>query len=803
MSAATPRSAGAPASSLSLQKLKRTCDEIRTLLLALQEQSARAKDQRVALDKARFKQQRWQVLVLLSALKAGLRDTFLEGDAWKTRVQEQKDVVEAHQLKLQNLLYEKDHLLREIRRCRGFSTKEMDKIEFENGKLPIAVDPERHRQHLDQLTQELETRKRMITQLKQLKARIEQIDAASQAKQSFLDGLRQEVATIEDATKALQKYMGAPVSAQLARQHDATTQLPAPLYTLYCELEAYQIASDASSQMSLAIVDATAVVKPSSAHQKRRFPSALQLGNGTSSMDPDASVKRLKGASRSPSVVPSATTTSATTSTDVSTRAAPSRSPSVLRSKAATPALLSLESGEIVATGTAEKLLALRPYEEDGKDKEKEATPVEAMDVDTSANTTNEDEANHAAENSGDEDDTAAARPVDLWKPSDKALQLTLSLSISGERVTGTPSSCSFSLLFQYLPLAKIVTVELVSKSPAVSNSNKLQTVLMNLFPGDDGLTLPRLAGNYEFIDAGSGQEVQFPVDAACRPYYWAQWICGLHPMKRQVGNDNGAEAVVRRPEPSVRSVMQQLVKRLVTSVHLSKQLEQLHKASSSSSRSNNVVFVHATVKALFSSGEHSKTQVESWTEIPTPTQDYFQLFKAQATRANFHLSTDGCRYFRIVLTNDRVKMPAIVEISPEYPVRAPRFVFQPKAVGSSSSTMTDKNGALSTYENQLKDIEVEVNAYYNELVPTSASEPFLLMHQVRKVQLCVDVLTSALADGTSATLCFGRERRGKDRRQAIVMDPASKELRHRPSGLILSMKQHSEETSAMWRAAE
>lgn len=75
--------------------------------------------------------------------------------------------------------------------------------------------------------------------------------------------------------------------------------------------------------------------------------------------------------------------------------------------------------------------------------------------------------------------------------------------------------------------------------------------------------------------------------------------------------------------------------------------------------------------------------------------------------------------------------------------------------------------------------IEVEVNAFYNELV-TKESEQFLLMHQLRKVQLCFDVLNSALADGSSASLCFGRERRGKDRRQAIVMDPVSKELRHR-----------------------
>lgn len=47
--------------------------------------------------------------------------------------------------------------------CCVYSTKEMDKIEFENGKLPIAVDPEIHRQHLDQLTKELETRKRYVS----------------------------------------------------------------------------------------------------------------------------------------------------------------------------------------------------------------------------------------------------------------------------------------------------------------------------------------------------------------------------------------------------------------------------------------------------------------------------------------------------------------------------------------------------------------------------------------------------------------------------------------------------------------
>lgn len=115
----TPTS-GVDGGKSSLQKLKHVCDSVRAILSSLHDQRKRAKAEGTPLDKSQFKQQRWQVLVLLSAMKAGLRDTFLEADEWKKRVQEQKDVVEAHQLKLQNLLYEKDHLLREIRRCRGF-----------------------------------------------------------------------------------------------------------------------------------------------------------------------------------------------------------------------------------------------------------------------------------------------------------------------------------------------------------------------------------------------------------------------------------------------------------------------------------------------------------------------------------------------------------------------------------------------------------------------------------------------------------------------------------------------------------
>lgn len=522
---------------------------------------------------------------------------------------------------------------------------------------------------------------RMIAQLKQLKERIEKIDAATQAKQAFLDGLRQEVATIEDATKALQQYMGAPVTAQLNRQHEAN-QLSAPLYSLFCELEAYQIASDSSKQMGLTIVDAKPIQTISStlAKKKRSFPSALQNGSSSANAtDSDKASKRLKGASRSPSAAPTSSVATIQPASDAS-RVPPSRSPSVLRNKA----LLSLESGEVVSTGTAEKLLALRPYEEESSG----VADGEAMDVDASNNT---------ACNDGEDSELRSKQErQDLWEPNEKALLLTLSLSIEGESPEGSVTTSSFSILFQYLPVAKIVTAEVIKSQPVVHTTN--QNLLTNLFPGDDGLEIPRLACNYEFMETRSsqyGKEAAFPADATCRPFYWAQWICGLHPAKRLSGDDNSMAK--RRPEPSVRSVMNQLVKRLVTSIHVKKQLEMLLKASASSTAATDVVFVHSAVKALFPGD--IKTHLESWKEIPTPTQDIFQLFKDQAERSNFHLPTHGCRYYRVAFKNERARMSAIIEISPEYPVRAPRFIFQPKTATSSKM----ENGQLATYENQLK----------------------------------------------------------------------------------------------------
>ncbi|KAG6615836.1 Conserved coiled/coiled coil protein [Phytophthora cinnamomi] len=735
-----------------LKQLQATCKALREEMTALYEQRQAGG--------SRAKQRRWRVLLLLGAMKSGLRDTFLEADARRARVQEQKDVAEAHQLQLQNLLYEKDHLLREIGRCRGFSTKEMDKIEFADGDVPIDVDPDVHRRHLDQLTQELHARKRLQAELKDIKLKIAKVEDATETKQAFLNALPDHLAGIEAATAGLQKYMGEPVSAQRNRHQAAGAELPTPLYALYCELEAYQTASgEAGKQLTLEIVDAVGV-KHAGAFRKRGFPAALERQEHA-----PAAVKRLKAPSRSPSASVNGATPPPTHSR------APSRSPSAKR------AAQEPESGEIVAAHTAEKLLELRPHVSPSEDEETKEENSELK---------------HPHQEHEENAEATRAPAQNLWKPHAKALQLTVSvaapLNADKSGTAGKTVSGSFTVMFQFFPVAKVVTAEVVKTIPATFNHGSHQrSILMNLFPGDDGLAVPHLAVNYAFQeDSEERIEVEFPANATCRPYYWAQWICGLDPMKRpdpsEMEVDATEEKPRRRPEPSVRNVMSQLVKRFVSTVVLKKHLDQLAKSTGGAHRSEDgdAHFVHPLARHLFP--HEVKTRLEEWKESATPPQDVFQLFRESSAhstrpRAQFHLPTTGCRYFRASFKNGSTSVSAIVEISPEYPVRAPRFIFQPRS--STSSRAPDKN-QFPVYENQLKELEIEVNAYYNELTP-KGSEHYLLLHQLRKIEVCFDVLCNAAADGDAdVSLCFGRERRGKDRRQAMVMDTAAKELRHR-----------------------
>ena len=526
-------------------------------------------------------------------------------------------------------------------------------------------------------------------ELKQLKLQVLDVQNKTKTKRAFLDSLPDQLAQIEAATMGLQKVMGQPVTAQRKRREAAEMELATPLYALYCELEAYQIASgNAGESLRLEIIDAWGVKKDQGPFRKREFPLAFDRQD----RPVVAGSKRHKTVSRSPSAGASRAVSPA------ADNCAPSRSPSIKRGAEAT---LEPEKGEIVAAlHTTKKLLELRPHAsptEDEEMKEVEVEPTQSgLAVDRSA------DVSPSAEN--------------LWMPHAKALQLTVAVQVPVDNDKSNDAAKhvtrSFTVMFQYFPVAKIATAEVVKASASASSDpgGHQHNILMNLFPGDDGLTVPQLAVNYAFRDGSDKQaEVAFPVNATCRPYFWAQWICGLNPTKRPdqsvLDNDAGMEKRRHRPEPSIRNVMEQLAKRFVATAVLKKHLTLLAKCTGRpiSSVDDGARFVHPLARQLFPC--EVKTHLEEWKEVPAPVRDVFLHFGDSAAsssrpHARFHLSTTGCRYFRACFKNGGIKVSAMVEISPEYPVRAPRFIFQPRS--STSSKAVDKD-QLPVYENRLK----------------------------------------------------------------------------------------------------
>ena len=61
-----------------------------------------------------------EAAVLSVALKMQERRALLATEACKVQVEDDKKALDQHHLQLQNLLYERNHLLREIERCRSF-----------------------------------------------------------------------------------------------------------------------------------------------------------------------------------------------------------------------------------------------------------------------------------------------------------------------------------------------------------------------------------------------------------------------------------------------------------------------------------------------------------------------------------------------------------------------------------------------------------------------------------------------------------------------------------------------------------
>ena len=154
-----------------------------------------------------------------------------------------------HYLQLQNLLYELQHLNKEIDTCLLFksSDEDIDLVplpEFLKNAPPEMTKKENdHQLRLARLQFELDERKSLDQQCKETDEDINNILQAGSSTADRINSLPPALSTILNATLSMQTCLNMPLEKE-REQHNMARHLPAPLYVLYVQADGYSNASD-------------------------------------------------------------------------------------------------------------------------------------------------------------------------------------------------------------------------------------------------------------------------------------------------------------------------------------------------------------------------------------------------------------------------------------------------------------------------------------------------------------------------------------------------------------------------------
>ena len=192
------------------------------------------------------------------------------------QVRKRRSETEAGNLILQNLLYEKTYVEREIATCRDCPTKELAKMACEEeGEDVTAVsqdqvheiitqflgrdinqskDRDTHQFLLNFIAQEMKDRENLKAELEQVKQERTKVETESESKRRFLSSLPNQLDVLEKATLPLQEYLKLRSSERKTRFARAK-KLSRPLYILCCQLETYADAFG-GDDMNVEVVDA-------------------------------------------------------------------------------------------------------------------------------------------------------------------------------------------------------------------------------------------------------------------------------------------------------------------------------------------------------------------------------------------------------------------------------------------------------------------------------------------------------------------------------------------------------------------
>jgi len=106
------------------------------------------------------------ISLAFAELKSDNRDAQMENEIKKTEVSKEKQQLNQFNLQLQNILYEKNHFLKEIKQCRDFTFTEKDHnlipLEFfmNNAPAELTSTSDPHQLMVNRLNYEIQERKR-------------------------------------------------------------------------------------------------------------------------------------------------------------------------------------------------------------------------------------------------------------------------------------------------------------------------------------------------------------------------------------------------------------------------------------------------------------------------------------------------------------------------------------------------------------------------------------------------------------------------------------------------------------------
>ncbi|KAM3965161.1 THO complex subunit 5 [Aphomia sociella] len=231
---------------------KKICQDIRNLFSDIVE--LKAKDTEEAKEKINAKQV--EASLHLVALKKLNRLEKVRTRAGRDALHKEKQRVDSTHLLLQNLLYEADHLNKEVTKCLQFKSKdeEIELVPLEDFYKDAPTEISRgdvtktdeHQLQLSRLEWELRQRRELAGACNELVASKERVAAAIAATRSRLEALSPHLKDVLKSTKPLQECLALRLDEKRDEAKIASL-LPSPLFLLYANASAYSDALGAKT----------------------------------------------------------------------------------------------------------------------------------------------------------------------------------------------------------------------------------------------------------------------------------------------------------------------------------------------------------------------------------------------------------------------------------------------------------------------------------------------------------------------------------------------------------------------------